>query len=141
MSASRLQRIHHHFSPAKNWNMSTTPSSPLTTHVLNTAMGIPAQNMQVSIFQLKATAGAQDWKLLKTGLTNSDGRCLGLLTIDQFSAGTYKMRFETADYWKGLGQTSFYPYVEIVFSIGDPSQKYHVPLLLSPFSYSTYRGS
>ncbi|XP_006009667.1 cadherin-1 isoform X2 [Latimeria chalumnae] len=121
-------------------NISET-SSPLTTHVLNMAQGIPARNMKLTVSQLEGTAETQNWKLLKSGLTNSDGRCPGLLTLDQFSAGTYKMQFETAEYWKGLGLTSFYPYVEIVFSTMDPSQKYHVPLLLSPFSYSTYRGS
>nr|CCT61362.2 5-hydroxyisourate hydrolase B [Latimeria menadoensis] len=128
------------FEPNLSCNISET-SSPLTTHVLNMAQGIPARNMKLTVSQLEGTAETQNWKLLKSGLTNSDGRCPGLLTLDQFSAGTYKMQFETAEYWKGLGLTSFYPYVEIVFSTMDPSQKYHVPLLLSPFSYSTYRGS
>ncbi|KAF5889886.1 diphosphomevalonate decarboxylase, partial [Clarias magur] len=69
--------------------------------------------------------------------TNSDGRCPGLITREAFGPGAYKMRFETEQYWERLGETCFYPYVEIVFTITDASQKFHIPLLLSRFSYST----
>lgn len=81
------------------------------------------------------------WELMTTGMTNDDGRCPGLITKELFTAGVYKMHFDTTQYWTSVGETSFYPYVEIVFTITDPGQKYHVPLLLSRFSYSTYRGS
>ncbi|KFV72417.1 5-hydroxyisourate hydrolase, partial [Struthio camelus australis] len=74
-------------------------------------------------------------------VTDNDGRCLPLLAPGQAKASTYKLRFETAAYWQGLGHTSFYPYVEVVFTIVDPAQKLHVPLLISPYSYTTYRGS
>uniref|UniRef100_A0A8V0XY10 hydroxyisourate hydrolase n=1 Tax=Gallus gallus TaxID=9031 RepID=A0A8V0XY10_CHICK len=73
--------------------------------------------------------------------TDADGRCLPLLPPGQAEAGTYKLHFETAAYWQGLGHTSFYPFVEVVFTITDPAQKLHVPLLISPYSYTTYRGS
>ncbi|XP_054025848.1 5-hydroxyisourate hydrolase-like [Dryobates pubescens] len=73
--------------------------------------------------------------------TNEDGRCSPLLAPGQVKAGTYKLRFETAAYWQRLGHPSFYPFVEVVFTITDPEQKFHVPLLISPFSYMTYRGS
>uniref|UniRef100_A0A7N4NIB1 5-hydroxyisourate hydrolase n=1 Tax=Sarcophilus harrisii TaxID=9305 RepID=A0A7N4NIB1_SARHA len=73
--------------------------------------------------------------------TNADGRCPGLLTPEQMTAGTYKLFFDTEGYWKKMGQTSFYPYVEVVFTITNEAHKLHVPLLLSPFSYTTYRGS
>ncbi|XP_056334495.1 5-hydroxyisourate hydrolase [Danio aesculapii] len=74
-------------------------------------------------------------------ITNDDGRCPGLISKENFIAGVYKMRFETEKYWDALGEICFYPYVEIVFTITNTSQHYHVPLLLSRFSYSTYRGS
>ncbi|XP_031805088.1 5-hydroxyisourate hydrolase-like [Sarcophilus harrisii] len=78
---------------------------------------------------------------LRKSYTNADGRCPGLLTPEQMTAGTYKLFFDTEGYWKKMGQTSFYPYVEVVFTITNEAHKLHVPLLLSPFSYTTYRGS
>nr|XP_061820152.1 heterogeneous nuclear ribonucleoproteins C1/C2-like isoform X2 [Nerophis lumbriciformis] len=113
--------------------------SPLTTHVLNTANGVPGSNMALSLHRLDPSS--ETWMVITTGMTNSDGRCPGLITQEMFLSGVYKLHFETAPYWDSLGETSFYPYVEIVFTIKDPSQKYHIPLLLSRFSYSTYRGS
>nr|KAF6271163.1 hypothetical protein mMyoMyo1_020226 [Myotis myotis] len=73
--------------------------------------------------------------------TNPDGRCPGLLLPGQMKAGTYKLTFDTEGYWKKRGQDSFYPYVEVVFTITNETHKFHVPLLLSPWSYTTYRGS
>ncbi|KAM9481596.1 5-hydroxyisourate hydrolase [Clarias gariepinus] len=138
--SARLQRIKHHIlSPHQCSEMSSLPPSPLTTHVLNTGRGVPAAGMSISLCILDpATSG---WNHLTTGTTNSDGRCPGLITREAFGPGTYKMRFETGKYWERLGETCFYPYVEIVFTITDASQKFHIPLLLSRFSYSTYRGS
>ncbi|XP_064867232.1 5-hydroxyisourate hydrolase-like, partial [Oncorhynchus nerka] len=78
---------------------------------------------------------------LNTRTTNDDGRCPGLITRENITPAVYKMRFETGQYWGSLGETSFYPYVEIVFTITDHNQKFHVPLLCSRFSYTTYRGS
>ncbi|KAI3371467.1 hypothetical protein L3Q82_023575 [Scortum barcoo] len=77
----------------------------------------------------------------RVGTTNEDGRCPGLISREAFGPGMYKLRFETGSYWKTLGQTCFYPYVEVVFTISDPEQRFHLPLLMSRFSYSTYRGS
>ncbi|NWJ05177.1 HIUH hydrolase, partial [Crypturellus undulatus] len=74
-------------------------------------------------------------------VTDADGRCQPLVAPGQPAAGTYKLLFETAPYWQGLGHSSFYPYVEVVFTVTDPAQKLHVPLLISPYSYTTYRGS
>uniref|UniRef100_A0A8D2E332 5-hydroxyisourate hydrolase n=1 Tax=Sciurus vulgaris TaxID=55149 RepID=A0A8D2E332_SCIVU len=73
--------------------------------------------------------------------TDPDGRCPGLLRPGQMKPGTYKLSFDTESYWKERGQESFYPYVEVVFTITKETQKFHVPLLLSPWSYTTYRGS
>uniref|UniRef100_A0A3Q2DEY4 5-hydroxyisourate hydrolase n=3 Tax=Cyprinodon TaxID=28741 RepID=A0A3Q2DEY4_CYPVA len=118
--------------------MSGSPS-PLTTHVLNTALGVPGSNVNLKLFQQDPSTSA--WHLITTGTTNKDGRCPGLITQQQFKSGVYKLHFETSQYWASMGQASFYPYVEIVFTVTDPDQMYHVPLLLSRFSYSTYRGS
>jgi 5-hydroxyisourate hydrolase len=80
-------------------------------------------------------------------VTNADGRCLDLLSSDQHIArgleagGLYKIVFETKDYFDKAGKTTFYPWVEIPFTVTDPDEHYHIPLLISPFSYTTYRGS
>ncbi|NXG24327.1 HIUH hydrolase, partial [Grallaria varia] len=119
--------------------MSEVGNGSLTTHVLNTVTGQPAAGLTIRLDQLQEP-GPQ-WKELAQRHTDTDGRCQPLLAAGQAKAGTYKLRFETAAYWHGLGYTSFYPYVEVVFIITDPAQKFHVPLLISPYSYSTYRGS
>ncbi|KAM9817265.1 5-hydroxyisourate hydrolase [Neosynchiropus ocellatus] len=139
MNTHRLQNIKGHILPDwKNTAMAVS-SSPLTTHVLNVAAGVPGANMALSLYQQDTSTKV--WNLITTGMTNNDGRCPGLITKQMFQPGVYKLRFETEQYWESLGETSFYPYVEIVFTIIEAEQKYHVPLLLSRFSYSTYRGS
>ncbi|XP_032051785.1 cadherin-1-like [Aythya fuligula] len=115
------------------------PQGSLTTHVLNTATGLPAARLALRLAQLQEP-GAQ-WRELAQRWTDEDGRCLPLLPPGQAKAGTYKLHFETAEYWESLGYSSFYPFVEVVFTITDPTQKLHIPLLISPYSYTTYRGS
>ncbi|KAK2842815.1 hypothetical protein Q5P01_013015 [Channa striata] len=119
--------------------MAAAESSPLSTHVLNTGDGVPAARMALSLHRLDSSL--MIWNLLSVGTTDEDGRCPGLISRDSFSPGMYKLRFETSSYWESLGQSCFYPYVEVVFSISEPEQKFHLPLLMSRFSYSTYRGS
>ncbi|XP_075621569.1 cadherin-1-like [Balearica regulorum gibbericeps] len=119
--------------------MSEAVNGFLTTHVLNTATGLPAAGLAIRLSQLREP-GPQ-WTELVQRWTDEDGRCLPLLARGQAKAGTYKLRFETAPYWQGLGQTSFYPFVEVVFTIADPARKLHIPLLISPYSYTTYCGS
>ncbi|KAJ7424209.1 cadherin-1-like isoform X1 [Willisornis vidua] len=119
--------------------MSEVGNGTLTTHVLNTVTGLPAAGLAIRLDQLQEP-GPQ-WRELAQRHTDTDGRSRPLLAAGQAKAGTYKLRFETAAYWQGLGHTSFYPYVEVIFTITDPAQKLHVPLLISPYSYSTYRGS
>ncbi|NXW55361.1 HIUH hydrolase, partial [Eurystomus gularis] len=114
-------------------------SGSLTTHVLNTATGLPAAGLAVHLARLQEPGTR--WTELAQRWTDEDGRCLPLLAPGQAKAGTYKLHFDTAAYWQGLGHTSFYPFVEVVFTITDPSKKLHIPLLISPFSYTTYRGS
>ncbi|KAL2300078.1 hypothetical protein Nmel_012037 [Mimus melanotis] len=120
-------------------DMSLVGNGTLTTHVLNTATGLPAAGLVVRLAQLQEP-GPQ-WMELAQRHTDADGRCQPLLAPGQAKSGTYKLHFETAEYWQGLGHTSFYPFVEVVFIISDPAQKLHVPLLISPYSYTTYRGS
>ncbi|KAM6981422.1 5-hydroxyisourate hydrolase [Aplochiton taeniatus] len=139
MSVQRLQHIRDHILAANKCAEMAASESPLTTHVLNIGMGIPGSQLGISLHFLNPSAAT--WNLITTGTTNDDGRCPGLISRETFKSGTYKLRFETGQYWEKMGQTSFYPYVEIVFTITEPSQKFHVPLLLSRFSYSTYRGS
>ncbi|XP_069595133.1 EP-cadherin-like [Ranitomeya imitator] len=120
-------------------DMSGGSDSLLSTHVLNTAQGIPAKGLTITLSKLDARQ--TKWVQVSRSITNEDGRCPGLLRGEPLAAGTFQLRFDTKDYWKQLQQDSFYPYVEVVFTILDPKQKYHVPLLLTPFSYTTYRGS
>ncbi|XP_036391725.1 5-hydroxyisourate hydrolase [Megalops cyprinoides] len=140
MHTTRLRRIKDHLLAENQCSdMATPQASPLTTHVLNTAEGVPGARMALSLHRLDSHLAV--WNLLTTGTTDDDGRCPGLIAREAFIPGMYKLRFETGQYFEGLGQTCFYPYVEVVFTITDPSQKFHLPLLLSRFSYSTYRGS
>ncbi|XP_016098360.1 5-hydroxyisourate hydrolase b [Sinocyclocheilus grahami] len=109
------------------------------THVLNTGDGVPAARVALSLHRLDPRMAI--WNLMTIGNTNEDGRCPGLITSDGFTPGMYKIRFETGQYWESLGQFSFCPYVETLFTVSDADQSLHVPLLVSSYSYSTYRGS
>ncbi|HEX3816746.1 MAG TPA: hydroxyisourate hydrolase [Chthoniobacterales bacterium] len=107
--------------------------SILSTHVLDTAHGRPAAGMKIELWSRDRSA------LLKTVTTNSDGRTdAPLLSGDEMAAGEYELLFHVGDYF---GESSFLDRVLVRFKIIDPSAKYHVPLLVSPWAYSTYRGS
>lgn len=112
-------------------------SSPITTHVLDTATGRPAAGLAIT---LDRRAG-DGWQRIGAGVTDSDGRVRDLITRDAFGAGDHRIRFETGKWFEDTGREGFYPYVEVVFTVTAPSSHHHVPLLLSPFGYSTYRGS
>lgn len=112
--------------------------SPITTHVLDTMRGQPAQGIRST---LEKKIG-RTWMKLAAGTTDADGRITDLLPPDfVLSAGTYRMRFETGAYFRRKRITAFYPVVEVTFEIRSARSHYHIPLLLSPFGYSTYRGS
>lgn len=111
--------------------------SPITTHVLDIALGKPARGIPVRLERLEGAAFAE----LARGETDADGRCGQLLAPGTLVAGTHRIRFELDAYFEESGRTSFYPYVEIVFVVAKTDEHFHVPLLLSPFGYSTYRGS
>ncbi len=112
--------------------------SQITTHILDTTLGKPAQGVSIVLEQL---TGAKEWRELGSGKTNSDGRLPNLLSADiKLEPGIYHLIFDTASYFKTQAVKGFYPEVTITFEITDASH-YHVPLLLNPFGYSTYRGS
>lgn len=112
--------------------------SQITTHVLDTAIGKPATGIDLTLSQFINN----EWKLLGGGTTDSDGRVADLLPADKIlGAGRYKVLFVTESYFKNQKVNAFYPYAEVVFDISGDGEHYHIPLLLSPFGYSTYRGS
>lgn len=110
--------------------------SHVTTHVLDAAAGRPAAGVAVV---LAARAGAA-WQTVAEGVTDADGR-IGDLGPETLEPGIYQVRFDTGSYFALAGTPCFYPSVEITFELAAAAEHYHVPLLLSPFAYSTYRGS
>lgn len=113
--------------------------SAITTHVLDTSRGQPASGVPVHLEIQGADGG---WHVLGAGATDGDGRLKELLPTDSdFQPGVYRLTFDTAVYFEAQSLRSFYPHVVVVFLVHDARQHYHVPLLLSPFGYSTYRGS
>lgn len=123
--------------------------SPITTHVLDTARGCPASNVKICIEQLQSgsfkVSGSLATDLIPQVLsekcTNSDGRIADLLPPGSLQIGMYKMTFYTKDYYQAIGMECFYPEVSVMFEIKSIAEHYHVPLLVSPYGYSTYRGS
>ncbi len=114
-------------------------NSPITTHVLDTSRGTPAVALKVV---LEVNTGSKEWKELGRGETNTDGRINDLLRSDAVvPAGVYRLTFLTGPYFRSIGVEGFYPAVVVQFEIKKPNSHYHVPLLLSPYGYSTYRGS
>lgn len=110
----------------------------ITSHILDTSRGKPAEGVLITLMQQQG----DDWLMLGTGSTDADGRVSDFTGINEaLPAGIYKLTFYLSDYYQAMQQASFYPYVDVAFEIGDDGQHYHVPLLLNPFGYSTYRGS
>lgn len=112
--------------------------SAITTHVLDTSRGKPAANVPVILTRLDSAGNPVS---TYSGVTNDDGRVADLLGEEPLIAGDYRITFDTASYATSQGEKCFYPQVAISFRVEFPQQHYHVPLLLSPFGYSTYRGS
>jgi len=113
--------------------------STITTHVLDTALGCPAAGISVALERLVSDGTARQ---IGAGMTDKDGRIRDLLAPGQSAdAGEYRLRFETGAYFARDGREAFYPFVEVAFRVGADREHYHVPLLLNPFGYSTYRGS
>ena len=113
--------------------------SAITTHVLDTARGGPAAGVPVT---LEAMTTPPMWQVVGKGVTDADGRLKTLLPEGApLKAGTYRITFDTAAYFRAQNVEGFYPEVRVTFTVRDAAQHYHVPLLLSPHGYSTYRGS
>ena len=110
--------------------------SPITTHVLDTSCGRPAVGVPV-VLERAVDSG---WQPVGRGTTDADGRVRDLLASPP-EAGRYRLCFDTDTYFRAVGEAGFYPEVAVTFVVGNGQEHYHVPLLLSPFGYSTYRGS
>ena len=111
--------------------------STITTHVLDVARGRPARDVAVVLERV----GASQSTLLARATTDADGRVKAFTPTPSLTAGSYRLTFEVGAYFAAAGIEAFYPRVVVEFDVRDASQHYHVPLLLSPFGYSTYRGS
>ncbi len=112
--------------------------SGITTHVLDVARGRPASGVPV-LLEIRQESG---WQELGRARTDADGRARQLLAADSaLITGTYRITFAIETYFRTQGIEGFYPEASIVFHVRDADQHYHVPLLLSPYGYSTYRGS
>ncbi len=111
--------------------------SAITTHVLDTARGRPAAGVEVVLERREADG----WKELARGVTNADGRVVDLLEPGPIDPGQYRLIFATGAWHDAQGTPAFHPEVSIAFTIRDGSEHYHVPLLLAPFGFTTYRGS
>lgn len=110
--------------------------SQITTHILDTTKGKPAAGVIIVLY-----AHESDWIEIAKGITNKDGRIADLLPAGEvLPKGIYKMKFQTKDYLEQQFISTFYPFIEIVFEITS-AEHYHIPLLLNPFGYTTYRGS
>ncbi|HEX4791887.1 MAG TPA: hydroxyisourate hydrolase [Actinospica sp.] len=105
----------------------------LSTHVLDAVGGEPAAGVSVRLYR--------EDRLLAEAKTDRDGRIRGAFSAAPLSPGVHRLEFETGAYFAGRGTSCFYPQVAICFTVEDPGRHHHVPLLLSPFAYSTYRGS
>jgi 5-hydroxyisourate hydrolase len=113
--------------------------SHITTHVLDISRGRPAAGVAVTLEQ---QTGGGDWEITGRGETDADGRLKDLTGgTDALAEGVYRLTFETEPYFAARGVETFYPLAVVVFRVRDAGVHYHVPLLVSPFGYSTYRGS
>jgi len=128
----------------KGFDMSSsTPSGRLSTHVLDTAAGRPAAGVRITLQAIDANGES---RTLSQHVTNADGRCdAPILSGEALQTGVYELIFEIGDYFRARGvdlpEPAFLDRIPIRFGIGDAKAHYHVPLLVSPYGYSTYRGS
>ena len=111
--------------------------SSITTHVLDTARGRPADDVAVTL----SIHEGDGWREIGGARTDRDGRVAEFPGAVEIAPGMYRLRFATGEYQKSTGGESFWPHVDVVFVVAAGSGHHHVPLLLSPFGYATYRGS
>ena len=117
--------------------MNALSQSPITTHVLDLASGRPAEGVGILLEREEGDV----WLAVGRGATDTDGRLKSLLPPGRLMRGAYRLTFDIGSYFTAKGATSFYASVPIQFVVEREDQHYHVPLLVSPFGYSTYRGS
>lgn len=118
--------------------MTAAAASPITTHVLDTARGVPASGVPVTLERGVAPIG---WTRVGSGVTDGDGRLRTLAAPGTLLPGTYRLTFEVDSYFRAQAIAAFWRHVTIEFEVRDAGAHYHVPLLVSPFGYSTYRGT
>jgi 5-hydroxyisourate hydrolase len=111
--------------------------SGITTHVLDTSRGRPAAGVQVELHR----KSGEEWQFIGAGVTDANGRCNGILGDRHLEAGTYRLVFHAGAYFQAQKADTFYFEIPVQFEVRDANSHYHVPLLISPFGYSTYRGS
>ena len=112
--------------------------NPLSVHVLNLENGLPSPGVNVTLEQHVG----KDWQALSQGVTNEQGRIGELFPAKQaLEAGEYRVVFKTGEYFKKVGRDTFFPEIPVIFEVKNVDQHYHIPLLLSPYGFSTYRGS
>jgi 5-hydroxyisourate hydrolase len=136
----RLERILSHLTTTKThqFSMSQQQRSPITCHILDNVLGQPAKDVPIQLEYYKEEEN--QWILLSTSITDKNGRCNQLLN-QSIEPGRYRITFDTNTYYKEKGEKCFYPFIQVVFDIKNTNEHYHIPLLLSPFGYTTYRGS
>ena len=111
--------------------------SAITTHVLDISRGCPAAGMRVEL----QVCNGDEWSSLGIAVTDDHGRCATLMGERKLQSGSYRLLFDAGSYFKIQLKETFYSEIPIVFEIVSPEAHYHVPLLISPFGYSTYRGN
>jgi 5-hydroxyisourate hydrolase len=111
--------------------------SGISTHVLDTSRGRPAADLKIELHK----KSGKEWESVGTGRTDANGRCNELLGAKELERGTYRLVFHAGAYFRTQQSASFYSEIPVVFEVREPNAHYHVPLLVSPFGYSTYRGS
>ncbi|CAL1687362.1 unnamed protein product [Lasius platythorax] len=111
----------------------------ITTHVLDISRGLPAGGLAVCLYKFEN----DKWILLKESTTGSNGRCADLLQDERENSvpGRFKIEFRVNDYFRRNATNSMYPLIDVVFDVQNPREHYHIPLLLSPFGFTTYRGT
>ena len=126
---------------------SPPPRSHVTSHVLDAVAGAPAVGLRVTLERLvPGDPGAADdgaaggWEPVADQATDADGRCTHL-GPERLEVGTYRLTFATGEWFAAASRQTFYPQVVVVVDVADPDRHHHVPVLLSPFAYTTYRGS
>lgn len=118
--------------------MAAGTPNPLSVHVLNQQTGLPSKGMVVELEKQQGSG----WTRLAQAVTNDDGRIGALYPVGKdMDAGVYKVTFKTGEYFSALKQETFFPEVPVIFNVSTTNQKLHIPLLLSQYGYSTYRGS